>query len=75
MILTKEELKELVNLTGGAENTPVIGFSMKQMIEGKDLASLGWDLVRAKWDELGKKYDFNPRDVKGINTKTGEVSI
>lgn len=75
MIISKEELKELMDLTQEAQNTPVIGFSMKQMIEGDDWASRAWKLVRAKWDELGKKYGFSPMEVQGINSQTGEVIL
>lgn len=42
------------------------------MIGGRDLASLAWDQVRAKMDELGKKYGYNPKTVQ-INQETGEV--
>ena len=75
IVISKEELKELLDLTTEAQNTPVIGFSMKQMIEGEDWASQAWKRVRAKWNELGEKYGFNPKEVQGINTQTGEVSL
>ena len=71
--LTKEEHEELTNLYREAEITPVIGFSVAQMIEGRDLASLAWDRVRAKMKELGIKYGYNPK-VAQIN-KNGEVFI
>jgi hypothetical protein len=71
--LTKEEYQELTNLYHEAQTTPVIGFSVDQMIQGRDLASLAWDSVRAKMDELGRKYGYNPK-VAQIK-KNGEVFI
>jgi len=70
--LSEEDRKQLVELYEEAQRTPMIGFSTSQMIEGRDLASLAWDRVRSKMDELGKKYGFDPRKIKGIK-KTGEV--
>ena len=35
---------------------------------------LRWAEVRHKMDELGKKYGFDPRTMKGIDFKTGELN-
>lgn len=70
--LTKEEAEELTRLYHEAEITPVIGFSVAQMIGGRDLASLAWDRARAKMDELGRKYGYNP---KVAQIKNGEVFV
>lgn len=56
-----------------AQTTPVIALSTKAILEGRDWASMAWDDVRHKMDELGKKYGFDPKLMKGINFKTGEV--
>ena len=73
MRLEAEELQKLVELTNDAQTTPVIGFSMQQMMEGRDLASLAWNHVREYWKELGLKYGFTQEYVAGINKKTGEI--
>lgn len=73
IVLSEEDRKELVKLYEEAKTTPVIGFSVQQMIEGRDFASLAWDRVRRKMDELGRKYGYDPTKVK-INKRTGEVS-
>ena len=67
--LSEEDRKELVKLYGEAEHTPIIVVGGV----GENLASLAWDRVRDKFDELGKKYDFNPEGIKGIDKKTGEL--
>jgi len=74
IVLSEEDRKELVQLYETAETMPVIGFSVRQMIEGENLASLAWNRVRQFMDKLGKKYGFNPKKIKGINKITGEVS-
>jgi len=73
IILSEEDRVELVDLYKEAQTTPVIGFSMRQMLEGRDLASLAWDRVRRKMTELGEKYEYDPK-ISAINQKTGEVS-
>jgi len=70
--LSEEDRKELVELYHEAQTTPVIGVSVDQMIKGRDMASLAWDRVREKMDELGKKYGYNPKNVQ-IKQETGEV--
>lgn len=72
--LTEEDRKEIDKLCQEAETTPKgIGCSIKQIIEGKDPASLAWARVGAKVRILGNKYGFNLRRNVRINTKTGEV--
>ena len=73
--ITREELDKLLNLTKVAQTTPVIGFSVRQMLSGEDLSRQAWYRVKAKWRELGKKYGFNPQEVRGINATTGEVLL
>ncbi len=67
--LSEEDRKELVKLYEEAEHTPIIVVGGV----GEDLASLAWDRVRDKFDELGKKYGFNPTGIKGINKETGKL--
>ena len=73
--LSEQELEELKRLIHEAKITPVIGFSMRQMMEGRDLASQAWDRVRRYWDELGEKYGFDPQAIRGIDAQTGEVIL
>jgi len=69
--LSEEDRQELVKLYARARTTPVI----KMSTLGPSWADQAWDDVRRKMDELGKKYGFNPKEMKGINPKTGEVSF
>lgn len=73
--LEPEELKKLIKLTEDALTTPVIGFSMSDMVEGRDLATLAWDRAQSYWEELGNKYGFDPESVWGIHKETGEVLL
>ena len=73
--ITEEEIKELVELTRTAETTPVIALSLKDGLEGRDWSTQAWNRVRDKWNELGKKYGFNPSDIRGIKSDTGEILI
>lgn len=75
IVLSDEDRKELAKMYEEAQTTPVIGCSMKDMIEGRDWASLAWNRVRAKMDDFGKKYGFDPKKIRGINKQTGEVSL
>jgi hypothetical protein len=67
--LTEEELKKILELNDSASKIPVI------FVGGRSMAASAWDNVRDYWDELGKKYDFNPEEVKGINRETGMVEF
>ena len=71
--LEPSDLKELLELTRSARRTPVIAMSLKDGLEGRDFAAHAWDRVRAKWYELGKKYNFDPTCVRGIKADTGIV--
>lgn len=73
--LQPEELKKLIDLTKEAETTPVIAMSMRDGMEGRDLATLAWDRVRDYWRELGAKYGFDSQNVRGISAETGEVIL
>lgn len=73
IILEPSDLEELLDLNDKATNTPVIALSVKDGLEGRDFASTAWKRVREKWEELGRKYGFNPESVRGIDRQTGEV--
>lgn len=73
IIIPKDELQELLDLTNKAQNTPVIAMSLRDGLEGRDFATQAWDKVRAKWGELGKRYGFDPTKVRGLDSNTGEV--
>lgn len=75
MKLELDELKKLLELTDRATNMPVIAMSVEDGIKGMDWATLAWNNVRDYWQELGKKYNFNPEHVRGIDRKTGEVMV
>ena len=60
--LSEEDRKNLVEL-------------YEKLINGEDWASRAWDKVRNEMDELGNKYGFDPKKMRGINTETGEVYI
>ena len=75
IILSEKDRKELTELYKRAQTTPVIGFSVQQMIEGRDWASQAWNEVRERMDELGTQYGFDPKKMRKINSKTGEVSV
>ena len=49
---TANEIKELQDLVKKAQDTPVIALTTSDMINGKDFASIAWDLVRKKCHEL-----------------------
>jgi len=72
MKVTQEECDKLVALYKRAGDTPVIAFSVKDGLDGKDLATLAWNDVRSYYDELAKKYGFNP-EKQAINQKTLEI--
>ena len=72
--LNKTDKKELVDLYREAELTPVIGFSVADMINGRDLSSLAWNRVRRKMDELGEKYGYDSQ-THSIDVRTGEVVV
>jgi len=74
IVITKDELEELKDLTREAEDIPPIFILPEDsLLHNRDLSSYAWDLVRDYWFELGKKYGFDPRKVKGIDSKTGEI--
>jgi hypothetical protein len=70
MKITKEECDKLVELYRKAGNTPMIKFTSDP--KEKDLSTLAWDNVRSFYDELGKKYNFDPKE-KCINPQTLEI--
>lgn len=75
IILSEEDRKTIVELYAKARTTPVMALSCADMIAGKDWASQAWDRAREKMDELGVKYGFDPKKMKGIDGKTGEVRL
>lgn len=72
IIVTKEELTELLRLYYSARTTPVISLSVADGLAGNDFASIANRTFQSYWAELGTKYGFNP-DKHGFNPKTGEV--
>ena len=72
IILTKEELDELLRLYHTARTTPVIALSVADGLAGNDFASIANRTFQSYWAELGTKYGFDP-DRYGFNSKTGEV--
>lgn len=75
LFIPKDELQGLIDLTHKAEQTPVIAMSLADGLSGRDFSAQAWENVRAKWQELGRKYGFNPTQVRGIDPNTGEVFI
>lgn len=76
--LSEEDRKELVKLYEEAEKTPYLVYQTEMrggIPHARDTASDAWNRVRYKMEELGKKYGFDPRKMKGINKKTGEIHI
>lgn len=71
--LSKEDLDELLRLTNKAKRTPVIAIGLADGLSGRDFSAQAWENVRAKWEELGKRYNFSPQSVKGIVAETGVV--
>jgi hypothetical protein len=71
--LSEEDRQELVKLFEEAQTTPIIALSCADMLSGRDWASQAWDRLRAKMDELGKKYGYNARTAQ-IN-RNGEVFV
>ena len=70
LIIEEEELTKLRELNKNMNETPVM------LLFGKhDLHEDAKQRVVDYWDELGNKYDFDPKNVKGIDTKTGEIKI
>ena len=70
--LSEEDRKELAELYTRMLNTPVISLTGRGEDSWQEQARRG---VCRKLDELGKKYNFNPRKMKGIDAKTGEVHL
>ncbi len=62
-----DDLKRLAELWKKAENTPMISIGTVQ------LGTQAWQKVKDFFDELGKKYGFNPFH-SIINPETGEVT-
>lgn len=75
IILSKEDLDELIELNRKAQSTPVVAMSLADGLAGEDWSAQAWDRVRGKWQELGKKYGFEPGQVTGIDAKTGALIL
>jgi len=69
IILNTKDAGELLALYRRAQGTPVIKMSMSS----PSWADSAWEDVRRRMDELGKKYGFDPRKIKGIQPN-GEVA-
>ncbi len=75
IILTKEELKKLLKCNDDTGNVPVMALSVADGLAGRDFASLARNDLMEYWEEVGKKHEFNPEDVRGIKRETGEVLL
>jgi len=75
IMLSEKDRKELAELYETAQTTPVIAMTTDDMIHGRDWATQAWNRVREKMVELGKKYGFDPKEMKGISSETGEVLL
>ncbi len=75
IILTKEELEKILKLNDEANNAPVMTLSVADGLAGRDFASLARNDLREYWIEIGKKYNFDPENVRGIEKATGEVIL
>lgn len=70
--LDEADRNELATLYNKMLNTPVVSLTGRAEDSWQEQARKE---VCRKLDELGKKYNFNPRKMRGINAKTGEVHI
>lgn len=76
--LSEEDRAALVKLYERAERTPMLVYhtELKDGVPtARDTATDAWADVRRKMEELGKKYGFEPKKMKGISKKTGEITI
>lgn len=71
IVLNEEDKNDLKKLYEDAQRTPVIYVGNTT----SSLADDAWDLVRKKFDELGRKYGFNPKQIKGISPADGTVFL
>jgi len=67
--LTEEELKELIILHDAMELAPFV------ILYGKDHSQTATNATIQYWNNLSKKYDFDPHEIIGIDEKTGEVIL
>jgi hypothetical protein len=74
--LTPAEFKRITELLNTAENTPVIAATVQDGLEGRDFASMAYNDLYAYQEELGKKYNYDPKThgigVNGIVMKVIE---
>jgi hypothetical protein len=59
-IIDKHDYKELLELYKTAQTVPMIKMTSDPM--EKDLSTQAWDKVREKMDDLGRKYNYNPKE-------------
>jgi len=69
-VIESTEAKHLQDLYLKAQATPMIKFSSDPM--EKDLSTQAWDAVRAEYERLGEKYNFNPELVQ-ISPASGRI--
>ena len=62
-IITHDELSRLITLTSLAQKTPVIVTGGEGEQRQFDCSGAGWRKVRDMWEELGRKYAFDPAGV------------
>ena len=72
--IDEDDWNELMRLSKIANETPVIALSVEQGLRGEDFASTARKNVFDKWEEIGKKYEFDGRDVLPVNQKERKVS-
>lgn len=70
MKLNKKEAKRLVELYESAQTTPVITVNSSM----PSFAHQARDRVKEYMDELGEKYNFDPKSIKGIKPN-GEIIL
>lgn len=70
--VTDDERIKFAMMVAEAQKTPVMAMSCRDMMEGRDWASLAWDRAMSEGRRLIAKYGFDP-ETHGINTITGEI--
>jgi len=72
--IEEDDWNELMRLSKIANETPVIALSVEQGLRGDDFASTARKKVFDKWEEIGRKYRFDGKDVESANEKERKVS-
>ena len=76
IVIAKEDLDRLNKLIlkteKGTSLIAALAAGLSGLEEGNEMAQAKKELRRF-WEELCKKYNFNPNEVKRIDSNTGEV--